>query len=197
MIIKHIIRILEVSYPFIFIVFLVTFYFLANNEMLTFATALVGMCIPALQGLFRTFRNDQEEIRVNTKIAKELYSQLTNLLGYLESKEYWDNKEKKDEKINTILRRFNDNQANLRKYFGYNIINEDRKRYDKTITLLEGKYSISFRNHIPYTCSINEKGSSIGPERLYKSNKSAVEIKDRMLKEIIVNIEKRYELRLQ
>ena len=196
MMMRNIVRVLEFSYPFIFIAFLLIFFFFTNNDDLTFATALVGMFIPALQGVFRTFSKNHEEFRRNTKLAKELYSNLRDLLGYLESKEYWDNRERKDEKVNTILKTFNDNQANLRKYFGYNIINEDRKRFDKTITLLEGKYSIIFRNHTPYSCSINEKGMPAGPERLYKSNNSAIEIKERMFKEIVVHLEERYDLKL-
>ena len=73
-----------------------------------------------------------EEKNKDTKKVQELYIILKELVEHLESKEYWDNTEINDEKVNTKISGIVDNIEDFRKYFGLNIINEERRKFKNT-----------------------------------------------------------------
>ena len=139
-----------------------------------------------------THQRDFEEKIIENEKVKELFALIQELIEYLVSKTYWDNEEIKDEKINTKILRMTDNIENLRKYFGFNIINEERGKYDKIITILEGRFILNFRNRNPYESFINKKGRMKGPFRLCNENISSLEIKDLMYKEIRTELKNKF-----
>ena len=89
---------------------------------------------------------------------------------------------------------FIDEEKSMRKYFGYNIINEERGKYKKIVTLLNGTYKLSFRNRHPYNCEIHKKGLKTGAERLFGGEDSAIMIKDQMLSEIKSHLNQKFEI---
>ncbi len=116
------------------------------------------------------------------KRVNELFNSFLDLLEYLESEEYWVNTGIRDEKLNTKILNFADNIEDLQNYFGFDIINQGNSF--KTITILEGRYIISFKIHPPYESTINKKGRVMGPFILDKRNLPAQQIKELMLSEI-------------
>ncbi len=139
--------------------------------------------------------NKRVEEKINEyKTGKYLFDLIQELLEYLESKQYWDNKERKDEKINTKILSLIDNIEDLRKYFGINIINEERGYYNKKITILEGRFIITFRNSKPFESFIDKKGSVSGPIKLYDGETSASDIKDLIYYEIKTKLKSKYNL---
>ncbi len=132
----------------------------------------------------------------DSKKINDLFDSIQDFLEYLESELYWGNTEIRDEKINTKILNFTDNIEDLRKYFGFNIINDNQGKFFKTITILDGRFLITFKNHAPYESSINKKGRVIGPFRLNKGNTSAQKIKELLYKEIKTNLIKKYNLKI-
>ncbi len=132
----------------------------------------------------------------DSKKINDLFDSIQDFLEYLESEQYWGNTEIRDEKINTKILNFTDNIEDLRKYFGFNIINEDQGKFFKTITILDCRFIITFKNHAPYESLINKKGRVIGPFRLNKGNTSAQKIKELLYKEIKTKLIKKYNLKI-
>ena len=118
------------------------------------------------------------------KRVNELFNSIMDLLEYLESEEYWVNSGIRDEKLNIKILNFTENIEDLKKYFGLNIISQEQGSYFKTITLLEGRYIITFKIHAPYKSTINKKGRVMGPFRLDKRNTAAQKIKELIFSEI-------------
>ena len=166
------------------------------NELVAFVFSLIGIMIAIIDNIIKPFQKEFEERIKESKKIKELFDSIQKLLEYLESKQYWGNNEGRDEKINTKILSFTDNIEDLRKYFGFNILNEERGKNNKQITLLEGRFIITFRNHAPYECFINKKGRISGPFRLYKGISSASEIKDLMNNEIKTKLKCKYNLKI-
>jgi len=193
------IQILELIYPIIqiilFIVFLTLSFFFDQNEIL-FYGSLIGMVIPAVGSILKPFKEEKVDLSKRTETVKELYDIILDLLSYLESKKYWNNLEIKDEKINTIITYFRNEKKLMTKYFGYNIINEERNRYDKVITLLSGDYKLSFRNRHPYNCEISKRGLKTGFERLFRGEGSAILIKDQLLSDIKTYLKEKYDIKV-
>ena len=83
----------------------------------------------------------------DSKKINDLFDSIQDFLEYLESELYWGNTEIRDEKINTKILNFTDNIEDLRKYFRFNIINDNQGKFFKTITILDGRfgYHISLR----------------------------------------------------
>ena len=128
------------------------------NVLVGFVLSLIGLTFAIFDNILKPYQKEFEEKIKEYRNVKYLFDSIQELLEYLESKQYWDNKERKDEKINTKILSFIDNIENLRKYFGFNIINEERGKFNKIITILEGRFIITFRNHHPYESFINKKG---------------------------------------
>jgi cell shape-determining protein MreC len=166
------------------VIILAIFLFISKNELVAFIISLIGIAVAIFDNIFRSIRKDFEEKIRERKKVKALFNSFKSLVEYLESKNYWGNIDTKDEKINTKLSIFSDNMLDLRKYFGINILNVERGRYDKTITILEGRYIMTFRNHSPYKCDINKKDRVRGPFELRKENDVAQNIKNLMLSEM-------------
>ena len=170
--------------------------FIFMNALVGFVLSLIGLTFAIFDNILKPYRKEFEEKIKEQKKVKYLFALFQELLEYLESKQYWDNNERNDEKINTKILSFTDNIEELRKYFGYNIINEERGQFNKKITLLEGRFIITFKNHTPYDCYINKKGRVNGPFKLYEENTSASEIKNLMHNEIKTNLKDKYNLEI-
>lgn len=166
------------------------------NVLVGFVLSLTGITFAIFDNILKPYRKDFEEKIKEYRNVKNLFDLIQELLEYLESKEYWDNKERRDEKINTKILSFIDDIENLRKYFGFNLINEERGNYNKKITILEGRFIITFRNHTPYESFINKKGRVLGPFNLNKENTTASEIKDLMYTEIKNKLKNKYNLKI-
>ncbi len=167
-----------------------------DDKLVGFALALIGTALPIIEKIIKPFQENKEEKFKKSQKVKELYNSFRDFIKYLESKQYWANSERNDERINTKILSFRDNIGDFRKYFGYNIINEERTQYAKKITILEGKFIITFRNHSPYESYIKKKGIEGGPFRLYKGNTSAIEIKDLMFNEIRTRLKEKFNLKI-
>ena len=190
-------------YELIYTVILIAIFTLAillfiyvDDKSVAFAFALIGIVIPIIDNIIKPFQEKKEEKFKESQKVKELYNSIQDFFKYLESKQYWANPEKKDEKINTKILSLHDNIEDLRKYFGYNIINEERGQYKKKITILEGRYIITFRNSKPFESFINKIGRVRGPFKLYEENNTALEIKDLMYTEIKNKLKNKYNLKL-
>ena len=118
------------------------------------------------------------------KRVNEFFNSIMDLLEYLESEKYLVNTRIRDEKLTAKILNFTENIEDLKKYFGFNIISQEQGSYLKTITLLEGRYIITFKIHSPYKSTINKKGRVMGPFRLDKRNTTAQKIKELMFSEI-------------
>jgi len=170
--------------------------FIFMNELVAFVFSLIGITIAVFDDIIKPFRKEFEERTKESKKVKVLFGLIQELLEYLESKQYWDNTETRDEKINTKILSFTDNIEDLRKYFGLNIVNEERGKYNKTITILEGRFIITFKNHTPYESFINKRRRVRGPFRLNESNTTALEIKEVMYSEIKTKLKNKYNLKI-
>ena len=176
------------------IIVISTILFIFMNVLVGFVLSLIGITFAIFDNILKPYQKKFEEKIKECKKVKYLFDMFQELLEYLESKRYWDSNERNDEKINTRILSFTDNIEDLRKYFGYNIINEQRGQFNKKITVLEGRFIITFKNHTPYDCYINKKGRVNGPFKLYEENTSASEIKDLMYNEIKTNLKNKYNL---
>ncbi len=168
--------------------------FIFMNTLVGFILSLIGITSAIFDYILKPYRKEYEEKNKEYKKVKYFFDSFQELLEYLESNQYWECSERKNEKINTKILSFTDNIEELRKYFGFNIINEERGQYNKKITILEGRFIITFRNHAPYDCYINNNGRVNGPFKLYEENTSASEIKNFMYNEIKSNLKNKYNL---
>jgi len=130
------------------------------------------------------------------KSVNELFNSILDFLKYLESEEYWVNTGNRDEKLNSKILNFTDNIEDLKNYFGFNIISQEEGNSIKTITILEGRYIITFKIHTPYESTINKKGRVMGPFRLDKRNTSAQKIKELMFSEIRTKLKMKHNLKI-
>jgi len=119
---------------------------------------------------------------------------IQDLLEYLESEEYWVNTGNRDERLNSKILKFTDYSGALKKYFGINIISEEQGSPIKTITILEGRYIVTFKISAPFESTINKKGRVMGPFSLDTRNTSAQEIKELLFNEIKTKINNEYNL---
>ncbi len=134
---------------------------------------------------------------INRKRVNELFNSILDLLEHLESEEYWVNTGIRDEKLKAKILNFTDNIEDLKNYFGFNIISQEQGNSFKTITILEGRYIITFRIHPPYESTINKKGRVMGPFRLDKENTTAQEIKKLMFSEIRAKLKMKLNLKIK
>jgi len=130
----------------------------------------------------------------DSKRINELFNSIQDLIEYLESEQYWSNTGIKDEKLNSKILKFTDLSGALKKYFGINIISEEQGKLFKTITILEGRYIITFKISAPFESTINKKGRVRGPFSLDTRNISAQEIKELLFNEIKTKINNEYNL---
>ncbi len=128
------------------------------------------------------------------KRINELFNSIQDLIEYLESEQYWSNTGIEDEKLNSKVLKFADYSGALKKYFGINIISEEQGKTFKTITILEGRYIITFKISAPFESTINKKGRVRGPFSLDTRNTSAQEIKELLFNEIKTKINNEYNL---
>lgn len=171
--------------------------FIFMNELVAFIISLIGIIVAIFDNIMKSIRKDFEEKVKESKKVEELFNSFENLIEYLESEDYWDNNDRRDEKINTKMLSFKDSMEDLRKYFGFNILNVEREKYNKTITILEGRFVVTFRNHLPYECYINKKDRVRGPFELRKENKPAQDIKYLMYNEMKSKLRNRYNLKIK
>jgi len=171
----------------------VILYFLMD-ALIAFVIFLIGIIIAIFNNVLKPYQKELEEKNKDIKKVQELYIILKELIEHLESKEYWDNHEINDEKVNTKISQVVDNIEDFRKYLGLNIINEERGKFNKTITILEGRFILKFRNHSPYESFINKKGRVKGPFKLYEGDTTSLEIKNLLLTEIKDKLKKKFVL---
>lgn len=131
-----------------------------------------------------------------TKKVKYLYDNIEDLLNHIKSNEYWESKERSDEKVRVKLKLLRDKEGRLLKYFGAIIHQANEATYNIEIIFLEGRYKVAFRNHRDYNASINKGGRALGPFELREGNKAAHDILVSLLKEIRENIKKRFSINI-
>jgi len=108
------------------IVVLSIFLFIFMNELVAFIISLIGISVAIFDNIIKSSRKEFEEKIKESKNIGDLFISIQELLEYLEGDQYWGNNERRDEKINTKILRFTDHMEDLRKYFGFNIINIER-----------------------------------------------------------------------
>ncbi len=131
-----------------------------------------------------------------TKKVKYLYDNIEDLLNHIKTNEYWESKERYDEKVRTKLKILKDKEVQLVKYFGAMIHQANEASYNIQIVFLEGRYKVAFRNHRDYNASINKRGSVGGPFELREGNQAAQDILDLLLKELKENIKERFDINI-
>ena len=135
---------------------------------------------------------DIKELRKEEKRVNKLYKSVLDFLNYIKSDNYLNNSERYDEYVNFKIKCFIDNEKELRKYFEFHFYNGDLKQFNKRITFVKGRYAINFRNHTPYSSSIEKKGRVKNPFSL----KDHPDILNLMINEIRENIEKNFEIKI-
>jgi hypothetical protein len=167
------------------------------NELIAFIFSQIGIIIAIFNIILKPFQKELEEKNKDIKKVRELFVILQELIGYLESKEYWENSEIYDEKVNTKISLIVDNIEDFRKFLGLSLIHEERNKFNKIITILEGRFILKFRNHNPYEGYINKKGRVQGPFKLRYDNKTSSEIKNLLFTEIKSRLKKKFNLEIE
>ena len=135
---------------------------------------------------------DMKELRKEEKKVNRLYTNVIDFLNYIKSDNYINNDDRYDEYVNFKIKYFTDNEKELRKYFQFHLYNGDLKQFNKRITFVEGRYAVNFRNHRPYSSSIEKKGRVPNPFSL----KDNPEILNLMINEIKENIKKNFAIKI-
>ena len=131
-----------------------------------------------------------------TKTVRNIYDNVKDLLNHIKTTEYWESKERYDEKVRIKLKILKDKEIQLVNYFGAMIFQENEAAYNIEIVFLEGRYKVAFRNHRDYNASINKRGSVGGPFELREGNQAAQDILDLLLKELKENIKERFDINI-
>lgn len=119
-----------------------------------------------------------DEVEEKTRIMK-IFFKLRRFLEYLFSDDYLNPaeiKERTDERVISELNWIKQNDKELNDYFTVFRRNDEPSKYDKVLSLLNGKYLVQFRSHIPFKSTIKTNGKIIESSTTKKVNSTLYEI---------------------
>ncbi|TKJ18348.1 MAG: hypothetical protein CEE42_16560 [Promethearchaeota archaeon Loki_b31] len=135
-----------------------------------------------------------EEIEEKTRIMKKFF-RLRKFLEYLFGDDYLNPtviKERTDERVISELNWIKQNDKELNDYFTVFRRKDEPSKYDKVLSLLNGKYLVQFRSHIPFKSTIKTNGKIIESSATKKVNSTIYEI----FESIKNHIEDNYKIKL-
>lgn len=135
-----------------------------------------------------------EEIEEKTHIMK-FFFRLHRFLEYLFNDDYLNPtaiKERTDERVISELNWIKQNDKELNDYFTVFRRKDEPSKYDKVLSLLNGKYLVQFRSHIPFKSTIKTNGKIIESSATKKVNSTLYEI----FESIKNHIKDNYKIRL-
>ena len=119
-----------------------------------------------------------EDIEVNERILKK-YIRIQRFIEYLFSDDHLNqdsNDVRNDERVISELNWIKQNDKELNDYFTVFRRKDEPSRYDKVLSLLNGKYLVQFRSHIPFKSTIKTNVKIIESSATKKVNSTLYEI---------------------
>ncbi len=119
-----------------------------------------------------------EEVEEKTRIMEKFF-RLRKFLEYLFRDDYLDPamiKERTDERVISELNWIKQNDKELNDYFTVFRRKDEQSKYDKVLSLLNGKYLVQFRSHMPFKSTIRTNRKIIESSATKKVNSILYEI---------------------
>lgn len=113
-----------------------------------------------------------EEVEVNERVLKK-FIRIQRFIEYLFSDDHLNqdtNKVRNDERVISELNWIKQNDKELNDYFTVFRRKDEPSKYDKVLSLLNGKYLVQFRSHIPFKSTIKTNGKIIESSATKKVN---------------------------
>ncbi len=135
-----------------------------------------------------------EEVEVNESVLKK-YSRIQRFIEYLFSGDHLNqdlNDVRNDERVISEMNWIKQNDKEFNDYFTLFRRKDDPTKYDKVLSLLNGKYLVQFRNHRPFKSTIITNGEIIESSATTKVNSILYEI----FESIKNHVEDNYKIKL-